>query len=47
MTTAEAEILSLPSGKIKKIINDPIKTAEALKLVYVTDAQPGILRVNR
>ena len=47
MTTAEAEILSLPSGKIKKIINDPIKTAEAIKLVYVTDAQPGILRVKR
>jgi DNA topoisomerase-1 len=47
MTTEEAQLLSLTSGKIKKIINDPIKTAEAIKLVYVTDAQPGILRVKR
>ena len=38
------DILKLPAKKIKKIISDPVKTAEAVKLVYVCDAEPGIVR---
>jgi len=43
MDTLEA-IDQLPKSKIKKIINDPVKTAEAINLVYVTDSAPGIAR---
>ena len=38
------DILKLPPKKIQKIINDPVKTAEAIKLVYVSDQEPGIVR---
>ncbi|MDB5202264.1 MAG: topoisomerase [Ferruginibacter sp.] len=46
MTEKEtADVLeALPKAKLKKIINDPVKTAEAVNLVYVTDTIPGILR---
>ena len=46
MTTEEEQVISLPTKKIKNIINDPVKTAEAINLVYVSDTQPGILRVK-
>jgi hypothetical protein len=42
----EEEIIKLPERKIEAIVNDPVKSAEAVNLVYVTDAQPGILRVK-
>ncbi len=38
------DILKLPAKRIKKIINDPVKTAEAVKLIYVSDQEPGIVR---
>jgi DNA topoisomerase I len=31
-------------SKLRKIINDPVKTAEAVNLVYVNDTAPGIRR---
>ena len=34
----------LPKSKIRKIVKDPVKTAEAINLVYVTDDAPGIIR---
>src|SRR5688572_30673480 len=37
----------LPKSKIRKIINDPVKTAEAINLVYVTDEKPGIERKKK
>ncbi|MEP7165600.1 MAG: DNA topoisomerase IB [Ferruginibacter sp.] len=40
-------IEQLPKSKIKKIINDPVKTAEAINLVYVNDTVPGIIRKKR
>ncbi|HMK03522.1 MAG TPA: hypothetical protein VK489_05000 [Ferruginibacter sp.] len=46
MDTLEA-IDQLPKSKIKKIINDPVKTAEAINLVYVNDSAPGISRRRR
>lgn len=47
MSAVPEEVISIPARKIKKIIKDPVKTAEAINLVYVTDTQPGILRVKR
>jgi DNA topoisomerase-1 len=32
--------------KLKTLVNDPIKSAEAVNLVYVNDTQPGIARVR-
>jgi len=46
MTTLEA-IDQLPKSKIKKISNDPVKTAEAINLVHVNDNAPGITRRRR
>ena len=40
------EIKSISKRKLKKIVNDPIKTAEAVNLVYVNDMQQGITRVR-
>ncbi len=43
-----AEILeSLPASTIKKIVDDPEKTAKAINLVYVSDTIPGISRVKK
>ncbi len=48
MTTALEEIIAdLPAKKIKKILKDPIKTAEAANLVYVQDTVPGIVRMKK
>ena len=45
---ANAAVLeNIPKSKIKKIIHDPVKTAEAIDLVYVTDAEPGIVRQKK
>ena len=38
------DILKISPKKIKNIISDPVKTAEAVKLVYVIDTEPGINR---
>jgi DNA topoisomerase-1 len=34
----------ITKAKISKIINDPVKTAKAVDLVYVSDTLPGIVR---
>src|SRR6476620_9342755 len=44
MEAVEEVVVKLSKTKIKKIINDPVKTAEAVNLVYVTDQEPGIIR---
>jgi DNA topoisomerase-1 len=41
------EIKSMSRRRMKKIVNDPIKTAEAVNLVYVNDTQPGITRLRQ
>ncbi len=43
MQTAE-EVVHLSKRKISSIIKDPVKTAEAVNLVYVSNNEPGILR---
>src|SRR5664279_3231198 len=43
----EEEIISLPRRKIRSILRDPAKTAEAIKLVYVSDIQEGIRRLRK
>ncbi|MEO6670886.1 MAG: DNA topoisomerase IB [Ferruginibacter sp.] len=49
MTAANATVLleNISKKKIHKIIHDPVKTAEAVNLVYVTDAEPGIVRQKK
>lgn len=41
------QLIKLPRKKIESILHDPAKSAQAVHLVYVTDSQPGILRVKR
>ena len=38
---------TIKKSTIKKIFHDPVKTAEAINLVYVTDNQPGIIRQKK
>lgn len=40
-------LIQLPKRKIKHISGDPVKTAKAANLVYVSDAQEGIHRVKK
>ncbi len=42
---AEA-IDNIPKRRIKSLIKSPVKSAEAVNLVYVNDTQPGIQRVK-
>lgn len=44
METAPGVLENISKKKIKKIINDPVKSAEAVNLVYVTNDSPGIKR---
>ena len=37
----------LPKSKIKKLANDPVKTAQAINLVYVNDTVAGIERKKK
>ncbi|MEP7168108.1 MAG: DNA topoisomerase IB [Bacteroidota bacterium] len=39
--------INLSTRKFKAIANDSKKSAEAINLLYVTDAEPGILRVKK
>ncbi|MBC8034183.1 MAG: DNA topoisomerase IB [Chitinophagaceae bacterium] len=42
----EEEIIKLTKKKVESILRDPEKSAKAVHLVYVTDTQPGIVRVK-
>ena len=46
MATSETDMLpkKLTPNQIAKIIDDPIKTAKAVNLIYVSDSDSGILR---
>jgi DNA topoisomerase-1 len=41
------EIIRLPKRKIRSISNDPVKTADAVNLVYVHDSRQGIRRMRK
>lgn len=47
MASAIEEEIHLTRKKIRSIIKDPVKTAEAVNLVYVNNAQPGIIRLKK
>jgi len=47
MTAIDEMVELLPKKEMAKIIKDPVKTAEAANLVYVTDATPGIVRQKK
>lgn len=45
--THEADPIALiPKRRIRALLQDPVKTAEAVSLVYMNDTRPGILRVR-
>lgn len=44
---ANKEIIKIPRKKVENILHDPAKTAKAIHLIYVTDNQPGILRIKK
>lgn len=39
-------IASIPRRRIRSLLKDPVKTAEAVNLVYMSDNKPGITRVK-
>jgi len=43
----EEEIIKISPKKLDKIVHDPVKTAEAVNLIYVSDSVPGILRTRK
>ncbi|MEP7106876.1 MAG: DNA topoisomerase IB [Ferruginibacter sp.] len=43
---AEEILIKIPRKKIASIVNDPVKTAAAVNLKYVSDTEPGIERVK-
>lgn len=46
---AEAEVIveELSKAQLNKMVNDPVKTAEVIHLIYVSDNQDGIKRKKR
>jgi DNA topoisomerase I len=46
MQATVAEPLILSKKKIKSIVNDPVKSAKAASLIYVSDMEPGFRRVR-
>ena len=44
MTDTIDIVVDLSKAKLKKLLNDPVKSAEIVNLVYVNDATPGIIR---
>lgn len=47
MDTVPEVINKLPKHRIRKIVNDPKKTADAVNLVYVHDSREGIRRMRK
>lgn len=47
MTAIDEIMEAMPKKEIAKIIKDPVKTAQAADLVYVSDATPGIKRMKK
>ena len=45
--TADVKEIKISAKKIKSILRDAEKTAEAVNLIYVQDTQPGISRVKK
>jgi DNA topoisomerase-1 len=43
----QGQEIKLTTRKFKAIYNDPVKSAQTVDLVYVSDSQPGIKRVKR
>ena len=43
----DSEKINIQIKKIKIILQDPKKTAQAINLVYVNDKQAGISRLKR
>ena len=42
----DEKLIKIPKRKIASIVNDPVKTAAAVNLKYVSDTEPGIERIK-
>ena len=47
MDTKIEGVISIPKQQVKRLLNNAEKTAAAVNLVYVSDAEPGIQRVRK
>lgn len=47
MPAQTVETINLPKRKIGSIVKNPVKTAEAVNLVYVRNTDPGITRLKK
>lgn len=47
MELSAEDVLKLPKRKLRSIIKDAAKAAQAVDLIYVSDSQPGINRIKR
>lgn len=47
MVTIEEENIKIPATKMEKISNDPVATAKAIKLEYVTNEMEGYERIKK
>jgi len=43
----DAGVITLTKRQISSIIKDPVKTAEAVNLIYVSNTEPGIIRKKK
>jgi len=47
MSLVTEPIIDIPKRRIKSLLKSPVKSAEAVNLVYVNDNQPGIERIKK
>jgi DNA topoisomerase-1 len=47
MQKDEEQILAISKRKIKTIIKNPVKTAQAINLIYVSNTEEGIIRIKK
>lgn len=47
ISEVEEQVSQIPKKEIKRLINDPVKTAEAVNLIYVNDTDEGITREKK
>lgn len=47
MAIETAEVISIRSAKLRSIVNDSVKSAGIVNLVYVSDKQAGITRIKK
>ncbi len=47
MSMVSEPIVRISKRKIRALIKNPVKSAQAVNLVYVNDSKPGIRRIKK